>query len=79
VDGHDVAALTEVLTNVPFAPGKPSLLIAETVKGKGVDFIENVVRYHNRGPLPGTDDAKRAFEQLEKRRAELVREVGNGN
>jgi transketolase len=79
VDGHDLNALTRVLSGVPFEAGKPSLLIANTVKGKGVDFIENVVPYHNIGPLPGTEDARRAFEQLERRRDQLAEEAGSGS
>jgi transketolase len=78
VDGHDLGALTELLSSVPFEAGKPSLLIAKTVKGRGVDFIENVVAYHNTGPAPGTDEARRALEQLEGRRAELAQEAGSG-
>jgi len=78
VDGHDLDALTELLGSVPFEAGKPSLLIANTVKGKGVDFIENVVPYHNIGPRPGTEEAARALEQLERRRKELAEEGGSG-
>jgi transketolase len=77
VDGHDLDALVEVLGSVPFQEGKPSLVIANTVKGKGVDFIENVVPYHNIGPLPGTEDARRAFQQLEERRRQLAGEAGS--
>ena len=79
VDGHDLDALIEALGSVPFEAGRPSLLIANTVKGKGVDFIENAVPYHNTGPLPGTDEARRAFEQLEGRRTELSGEAGGGS
>ena len=78
VDGHDLDALTKMLGSVPFQAGKPSVLIANTVKGKGVDFIENVVPYHNIGPAPGTEEARRALEQLERRREQLAREVGRG-
>jgi transketolase len=78
VDGHDLEALVAALGRVPFEEGKPSLLIAHTVKGKGVDFIENAVPYHNIGPLPGTEDARRTFQQLERRRDELAREAGDG-
>jgi transketolase len=74
VDGHNLDELIDTLGSVPFEAGKPSVLIANTVKGKGVDFIENVVTYHNTGPLPGTEEARRAFEQLEARREELARE-----
>lgn len=79
VDGHDVVALTALLNTVPFEMGKPSLVIANTVKGKGVDFMENVVLFHNTGPLPGTEDAKRAIDQLERKRTELSREAQNVN
>lgn len=46
VDGHDVADLSGALHTLPFAAGKPSLLIARTVKGKGVSFAENTNAWH---------------------------------
>ena len=46
VDGHDIGALRDALTQVPFAPGRPSCLVAHTVKGKGVSFMENKLQYH---------------------------------
>jgi len=46
VNGHDVEELSQALHAVPFAPGKPSLLIAKTVKGKGVSFAENTNAWH---------------------------------
>jgi len=46
VDGHDVEALSAALHAVPFAPGKPSLLVARTVKGKGLSFAENTHTWH---------------------------------
>jgi transketolase len=46
VDGHDVAALSRELHQVPFKPGRPSLLLAATVKGKGVSFAENTNAWH---------------------------------
>lgn len=50
VDGHDHAALTEALSTPPWEPGKPSVLIAHTTKGKGVSFMENSVDWHYRSP-----------------------------
>jgi transketolase len=50
VDGHDHAQLAEALTTTPWEPGKPSMLIAHTVKGKGVSFMENSVEWHYRSP-----------------------------
>jgi len=49
-DGHDLAALEEILGRTPFEPGRPSLLIAHTVKGKGISFMENVPIWHYRVP-----------------------------
>jgi transketolase len=46
VDGHDVAELSRALHAVPFAPGRPSLLLARTVKGKGLSFAENTNAWH---------------------------------
>ncbi|HYL04714.1 MAG TPA: transketolase [Thermoanaerobaculia bacterium] len=46
VDGHDLAALSAALHQLPFAPNRPSLLLARTVKGKGVSFAENTNAWH---------------------------------
>lgn len=46
LDGHDVPAVREALTHVPFAPGKPSCIVAHTIKGKGVSFMEGKLQYH---------------------------------
>jgi len=50
VDGHDHEALARELSAAPWEPGKPSILIAHTVKGKGVSFMENSVEWHYRSP-----------------------------
>jgi len=50
VDGHDHAALNAALTAIPWQPGQPSVLIAHTIKGKGVSFMENRVEWHYRSP-----------------------------
>ena len=51
VDGHDYAALTAALTTPPPA-GKPLCILAETVKGKGISFMENVGKWHHGVPSP---------------------------
>lgn len=50
IDGHDHAALLARLGNLPVAPGKPTCLIAHTVKGKGVSFAENKPAWHHGVP-----------------------------
>lgn len=47
VDGHDVQALRDTLRHVPFHKGKPNVLICHTVKGKGIPFAENNLKYHH--------------------------------
>jgi transketolase len=50
VDGHDHTALAAAFADLPFEKGKPSVLIAHTVKGKGVSFMENTVAWHYKSP-----------------------------
>jgi transketolase len=50
VDGHDHAALLERLHALPIERGKPSCIIANTVKGKGVSFAENKPAWHHGVP-----------------------------
>lgn len=63
VDGHDHAAISRALSSAPWETGRPSVLIAHTVKGKGVDFMENQLLWHYRSP--NSDDLERALSQLE--------------
>jgi transketolase len=60
-DGHDVGALRAVLAELPFAAGRPSVLIAHTVKGKGIDVAENDPRWHHKASFAaGAGDELRA-------------------
>lgn len=63
VDGHDHAALARDLGSVPWTPGKPSILIANTIKGKGVSFMENKVEWHYRSP--NDQELAQALAELE--------------
>ncbi|PKW16300.1 transketolase [Saccharopolyspora spinosa] len=48
IDGHDVPDMLSVLRSLPLAEGRPSCLIAATVKGKGVSFMESDLSWHSR-------------------------------
>ena len=50
LDGHNHAALLEQLKALPIERGKPSCIIANTVKGKGVSFAENKPAWHHGVP-----------------------------
>jgi transketolase len=62
-DGHDHSVLNDSLGTVPWARGKPSLLIAHTVKGRGVSFMENKVEWHYRSP--NAEQLAQALAELE--------------
>jgi transketolase len=62
VDGHDFAQLTEALESKSES-GKPKMVIANTVKGRGVSFMENIVSWHHGVPSP---------EQYELAQSELA-------
>ncbi|MHC4179881.1 MAG: transketolase [Planctomycetota bacterium] len=64
VDGHDVAALTDVLRQVPFERDKPSIIVARTVKGKGVPFMEDVAKWHH--GVPSDEEYERAMQILDQ-------------
>jgi transketolase len=64
IDGHDMKQIVENATDIPFEKGKPSVIIADTVKSKGLSFAENKVDYHY---WKATDeDLKIAEQELNK-------------
>ncbi len=62
-DGNDPAALIETLAAVPFEHDKPNCIIANTVKGRGVSFIEDDKAWHHR--VPTDAEYERAVAELE--------------
>ncbi|TWT86011.1 Ferredoxin fas2 [Posidoniimonas polymericola] len=66
VDGHDYAQLTDALSN-PAEPGKPTCVIANTTKGRGVSFMENVISWHHGVPSQQQyDDAIAELQAAER-------------
>ena len=62
IDGHDIGELTKAL-EAPLRVGKPSMVIANTVKGKGVDFMEDVGKWHH--GVPDDEEYERAIASLD--------------
>jgi transketolase len=62
VDGHDMEAIVRAFELTKAVKGKPVVIIANTVKGKGVDFMENVAGWH--GKAPSLEDMRRGLQQL---------------
>ncbi len=63
VDGHDVKALRKALDSTPREPGRPTVVIAHTVKGKGVSWMEGKVLWHYRPPTE--EELAQALAELE--------------
>lgn len=62
VDGHNIKEIINTLENIPFKTGKPSCLIANTIKGKGVSFMEGDPKWHDR--CPDDNEYRSALEEL---------------
>jgi transketolase len=63
IDGHDLGQIEDALARVPAVPGRPTAIIAHTVKGKGVSFMENQLAWHYRSPSAG--ELAQALAELE--------------
>ncbi len=71
VDGNDVAALVDIFAQTPFTSGRPTLIIAQTTKGKGVSFIEDAADWHHHVPTAAElATALAELDQAEKSRQE---------
>lgn len=62
VDGHDISSLIKILSAIPDGSGKPIAIIAHTIKGKGVSFMEDDNNWHYR--IPNAEEVKKAKEEL---------------
>ncbi|MGH9349822.1 MAG: transketolase [Vicinamibacterales bacterium] len=69
VDGHDVAVLLEALEEARRTKGRPTMILAKTIKGKGISLLEGKNGWHGK-PLKG-EDLQRALDELE---AQLVKD-----
>ncbi|WP_073089498.1 transketolase [Thermosyntropha lipolytica] len=62
IDGHNIEEILKALEEARKVKGKPTAIVAETVKGKGVSFMENRVEWH--GVAPKEEELKRALSEL---------------
>jgi transketolase len=63
INGHDMEAIVSALNEAETLKGKPTMIVARTVKGKGVSFFEGKVEYH--GLAPTHEELERALKELE--------------
>jgi transketolase len=69
IDGHDVGQIAETLARVPFEKGRPSAVIANTIKGKGISFMEQTPIWHFR--LPNEEEMQIVYRELDIRPEEM--------
>lgn len=72
IDGHDMEAIEKALEQAKNTKGKPTMIVAETVKGKGVSYMEGKAEWH--GMAPDEEQYKIAIKELDKHLAELEAE-----
>ena len=63
IDGHNMKQILSAYQEAATIKGKPAIIIAHTIKGKGVSFMENVVDFHGRAPTK--EEAEKALKELE--------------
>jgi transketolase len=63
INGHDFPAIQQALQEAEATKGKPTCIVAHTVKGKGVSFMENNPKFHGTAPTP--DEVKLALQELQ--------------
>jgi transketolase len=73
VDGNSISQLVEHLERTPFMSGKPNLLLAHTIKGRGVSFMENIAMWHHH--VPSEDELLLALQELDRAEAMLMEGV----
>jgi len=62
IDGHNMGEILAAYDQAKTIKGKPAIIIAHTIKGKGVSFMENVVDFHGRAPTK--EETERALKEL---------------
>ena len=62
IDGHNMKEILAAFSEAETIKGKPAIIIAHTVKGKGVSFMENVLEFHGRAPTQ--EEAEKALKEL---------------
>lgn len=70
IDGHDVTAVIQALEAAEKVTGKPTVIVADTIKGKGISFAENTAAFHN--AVLTEEQHSQAVAELERQRRDLA-------
>jgi transketolase len=74
IDGHDLSAILDALAEARATKGRPTMIVARTIKGKGVSFVEGKGGWHGK-PLKKGDELERALLELEKQLVQVPSSV----
>jgi len=69
IDGHNMKEVVEALEGAKAFKGQPTMIIANTIKGKGVSYMENVCEWH--GKAPSKQQADQALEEIRRCQSEI--------
>ena len=69
INGHNIDEIIDAITTAKQTKGKPTIIIAKTIKGKGVSFMENKAEWH--GKAPSEEEYNLAMEELNKAELEI--------
>jgi transketolase len=69
VDGNNIEELKSIFNSLPFEKGKPSVIIAHTIKGAGISFMENEIKWHH--GVPSKEQYQLAQHELDNALSEL--------
>ena len=72
IDAHDYDRIREAIETAKTVKGKPTIIIAKSVKGKGVSYMENQASWH--GAAPNKEQYEQAIKELDEKLAELENE-----
>lgn len=64
IDGHDMTAVVEALETAKKVKNEPTIILARTIKGKGVSYMENVCEWH--GKAPSQEQAQTALNEIRR-------------
>ena len=73
IDGHDFSSLKNAFNNLPFKNNKPTIIIANTIKGKGISFMENKKEWYSM--LPNEEEMKTALSEIDERIISIKRQL----
>ncbi|MGI6227847.1 MAG: transketolase, partial [Peptococcales bacterium] len=62
IDGHDLVQIEKAYQEAKAVKGKPSVILAKTIKGKGVSFMENIAGWH--GKAPNRNELEKALQEI---------------